>query len=98
MELEVKSSKHGFRVCVLFDLDEKGEIRPDTKRFVVVGPDGRIYYPEKNTIDAAIAMCDDLDSKEEALEALPNEEEAKARAAGKSRDTSHMRPGGGNTN
>jgi hypothetical protein len=95
MELEVKASKRGFRVCVIFDLDENGEIRPDTKRFVVVGPGGRIYYPEENTIDAAIAMCDDLDSKEEAL---PNEEEAKARAAGKSRDTSHMRQGGGNTN
>jgi hypothetical protein len=65
MELEVKASKHGFRVCVLFDLDEKGEIRQDTKQFVVVGPDGRIYYPAENTIDAAIAQATLLDDEAE---------------------------------
>ncbi|MHB1494645.1 MAG: hypothetical protein ACYCR3_08220 [Acidithiobacillus sp.] len=59
----VTPSKHGFAVCVIFDVenDANGELIVKNKQFVVIGPDGSVHVPQDNTFSAAVAMRNDLD-------------------------------------
>lgn len=63
----VSASRHGFSVCVIFDVenDINGEIIVKNKQFVVIGPGGSVRVPQNNTLEDASALRTELDDDEE---------------------------------